>query len=45
MGLLVFFLYIYIYKLYNYTMKKLKTRRSPGTKILGAPGIEKVKMI
>ena len=40
--------YIYIYKLYNYTnnyMNKIKTRRSPGTKILGVPGIKKVKMI
>ena len=41
-------IYIYI-KYINYVITqnvgKIKTRRSPGTKILGVPGIKEIKMI
>ena len=43
------FIYIYIYKdkvlLHNNYMSKIKTRSSPGIKILGVPRIKEIKMI
>ena len=39
----MYFIYIN-YKITEY-MNKIKTRLLPGTKILGVPGIKKIKMI
>ena len=37
--------FFYVNNIITQYMNKIKARRSPGTKILGVPGIKEIKMI